>query len=40
MGVNGIRYLITPMFDDMDPIGKVHPTRAQTELIMGNLNVE
>ena len=39
MGVNGTKYLIMPMFDDMDPTRKVHHIRVQIELIMGNFNM-
>ena len=39
MGIDGTRYFISPLYEDMDPIGRVRQARAQTERIIGNANV-
>ena len=39
MGPDGIRYFITPLFEDMDPLGRVRQVRAQTKHIPTNQNI-
>ena len=36
MGVNGVKYLIKPLFEDMDPTGRIFHTRADSEPSAGN----
>ena len=36
MGVNGVKYLITPLFEDMDPTGRIFHTKADSEPSAGN----
>ena len=36
MGVNGVKYLITPLFEDMDPTGRIFHTKADSKPSAGN----